>query len=279
VIFASDLDHTLVHPVRHLATARSDVSVVEWLDGRPLSYMSTRALSALGELAANHSFIPVTSRSRRQFDRIGPITALCRHGHSICANGATVLSHGAVDQEWAAHIKAKLADVASLQETAGVLAMEFGSPGPEGWLLRSHTCDDVYWYAVCDARRLPHDVIQRASRSLAPLGWLPILHGRKLYALPRYLTKHAALCYVLEKLPVDEPLVCAGDSQLDEGLLQLADLALAPAHTAAALSPRCQPVTAIQGAPTVATEELLATAMRFAAVRAGGSPADDEAVA
>jgi hydroxymethylpyrimidine pyrophosphatase-like HAD family hydrolase len=269
MIFASDLDHTLVHPVRRLATGHPEsISVVEWLDGRALSYMPTTALVSLQALASEHTFIPVTSRSRAQFERIAPISALCRGGTVICANGATVLTRGVVDVEWGAHVAARLETSASLDEASSTLTREFGGASAQGWLLRTHTCDDMYWYAVCDAARMPSDVVERARRLLDPLGWSAMGHGRKVYALPRGLTKEAALRYVVEALD-DGPLVCAGDSSLDQGFLELADVALAPAESPAASGMTGRPVRAIHGSPSQATDTLLAIALAAAHMQPG----------
>ncbi len=55
------------------------------------------------------------------------------------------------------------------------------------------------------------------------------LQGRKVYAVPRPLTKSAAAAEVLARVG-GGPLLAAGDSLLDADLLAAADAAIRPAH-------------------------------------------------
>ena len=55
------------------------------------------------------------------------------------------------------------------------------------------------------------------------------LQGRKVYAVPRPLTKSAAAAEVLTRTG-GGPLLAAGDSLLDADLLAAADAAIRPAH-------------------------------------------------
>ena len=55
------------------------------------------------------------------------------------------------------------------------------------------------------------------------------LQGRKVYAVPRPLTKSAAAAEVLRRTG-GGPLLAAGDSLLDADLLAVADVAIRPAH-------------------------------------------------
>jgi hypothetical protein len=62
----------------------------------------------------------------------------------------------------------------------------------------------------------------------APRGWTVSLQGRKVYAVPRPLTKAAAAVELRDRL--GGPLLAAGDSLLDADLLDVADWAIRPAH-------------------------------------------------
>ena len=55
------------------------------------------------------------------------------------------------------------------------------------------------------------------------------MQGRKIYALPRGLTKEAALVEVMQRTGADR-LLAAGDGALDAGFLAMADAAIRPPH-------------------------------------------------
>ena len=71
MIFATDLDGTLIHSERHL-TENETVKVVEYKNRKPLSFMSAKAAKTFRELKQipNLKIIPVTARTEEQFRRI-----------------------------------------------------------------------------------------------------------------------------------------------------------------------------------------------------------------
>ena len=60
-------------------------------------------------------------------------------------------------------------------------------------------------------------------------GWTLSVQGRKVYLVPAALTKQAALAEVATRVGA-EAVVAAGDSLLDAGMLDAADVAVRPAH-------------------------------------------------
>jgi hydroxymethylpyrimidine pyrophosphatase-like HAD family hydrolase len=55
------------------------------------------------------------------------------------------------------------------------------------------------------------------------------VQGRKAYVVPDSLTKEAALAEVVRRVGASR-VVAAGDSLLDQGVLEYADVAIRPAH-------------------------------------------------
>lgn len=225
MIFASDLDRTLIHPYRTLPEARrGEAPVAEIYEGRPITVCSTRTLALLDELAAVDAFVAVTTRSLHQLQRVAPIWERARRSWAICANGATLLAHGEVDREWKAVVDALCAGCAGVAEARAALHAAFGD---SDWLLRVRDCDERFLYAIVDLERLPAGAAAAAAEAMAPVGWEAVLHGRKLYLLPAGLTKLRCVEHLAERVGA-ERVLAAGDSLLDAELLAAADVAWCP---------------------------------------------------
>lgn len=228
-ILASDLDRTLVHPRRTLPDAyREEAIDVEIYEGRPITTCTPAVLEDLGRLAAAGAFVPVTTRSAAQLERITPIWALACEAWGICANGATLLHRGVPDPEWRALLEERRGSAASVEEARAVLLGAYGSVGSESWLLRLRDCDEVFLYGICELSAMPEGATLVAEDAMAAIGWQAILHGRKLYLLPAHVTKDACVAHLASRLGATT-VVAAGDSMLDAPLLEHADVAFCPA--------------------------------------------------
>lgn len=228
MIFASDLDRTLIHPYRTLPEGRSEEApVAEIYQGRPITVCSLVTLGLLDELAARDAFVAVTTRSLHQLQRVEPIWERASRSWAICANGATLLNHGEVDLEWKALTDELCGGCAPVDEARAALHAALGPAGEDGWLLRVRDCDERFLYAVCDPAKLPEGVAGAASEAMAPVGWEAVLHGRKLYMLPAGLTKLRCVEHLAERTGASRVLA-AGDSLLDAELLAAADVAWCP---------------------------------------------------
>ena len=87
ILFASDLDNTLIHSYKY--RAENDICV-EIYDGREQSFISPEALDLLKKISAQVFFVPVTTRSVAQYKRIfwtEDFSPKC----AVVANGAVFL--------------------------------------------------------------------------------------------------------------------------------------------------------------------------------------------
>ena len=63
ILFACDLDNTLIHSWKH----RKDGDIcVEWIDGKEQGYMSEKVCVLLRHVIGKVDFVPVTTRSVAQ---------------------------------------------------------------------------------------------------------------------------------------------------------------------------------------------------------------------
>ncbi|MFC8436242.1 HAD family hydrolase [Streptomyces sp. NPDC057253] len=229
VLVASDLDRTLIYSAAALALTMPDARAprllcVEVHESRPLSYMTETSAELLSELGDAAVFVPTTTRTRKQYQRInlpGPVPA-----YAICANGGHLLVDGVTDHDWHAGVTARLADEcapldeirAHLQETADPL-----------WVRKHRIAEDLFAYLVVERELLPEDWVKELAVWAENRGWTVSLQGRKIYAVPKPLTKSAAVREVARRTGASLTLA-AGDSLLDADLLLAADRGWRPGH-------------------------------------------------
>ena len=104
-VFASDLDQTLIYSNRWIEGKEDIVKCIEIYEEKPLSFMLLDEIEELKEIDKKHNFIPVTTRTRVQYERIKlPVTPR----YAVVANGATILIDGEVDKTWESIITAGL---------------------------------------------------------------------------------------------------------------------------------------------------------------------------
>jgi hypothetical protein len=232
VLVTTDLDRTLIFSPRATEQLGGGLprSVVEVHEGRVISEMADvvrNVLAELGRLPADAvTVVPTTTRTVRQLQRIElPFP----QRFAIAASGGVVLEHGRVDEEWARATAARLARCAPVAEVRAVL----DGLVAEEVVLRAHTAEDLFCYAIVDPARFGVEEVERLTARLLPRSWRVAHQGTKVYLLPDALHKAHAIGHVRERL-ADElgaapALLAAGDTWLDAEMLELADRGWVPA--------------------------------------------------
>ncbi|MFE4366865.1 HAD family hydrolase [Streptomyces sp. NPDC056835] len=229
VLVASDLDRTLIYSAAALQLPMPDAEAprllcVEVYESRPLSYLTETAAGLLDDLARTTVFVPTTTRTREQYGRIhlpGPAPRF-----AICANGGHLLVDGVSDPVWRAQVADRLDDECA--PLAEVRAYLLAAADP-AWLLKERIAEDLFAYLVVDRALLPEGWVKELAAWADGRGWTVSLQGRKIYAVPRPLTKSAAMREVARRTGAELTLA-AGDSLLDADLLLAADRAWRPGH-------------------------------------------------
>lgn len=221
-----DLDRTVIYSPAALELRMPDADAprllcVEIYRGAPLSFLTEAAVDALRALQELATVVPTTTRTPEQLARVRLPGRPARF--AIAANGGHLLVDGVPDAGWAATVRTRLAECAPLDEVEARL----GAHG--GPFVRSlRRAAELFAYAVVERAALPAGWLAELAAWCAPRGWTVSLQGRKVYAVPRPLTKSAAAAEVVAR--VGGPLLAAGDSLLDADLLAAADAAIRPAH-------------------------------------------------
>lgn len=225
MIFASDLDRTLVYSAAamRLGLAVDDPVLVETYDARPTSFVDPAALADLVTLSHELPFVPVTTRTREQYARIG--LPGVRVSHAVTTNGGVVLVDGRPCGDWAA-------DVARRGEAGEPYAAARSAAEPlwqHPWVEKVRDAEGLFFYAVVDTAAAPEQWYAELAATTERIGWVLSVQGRKCYLIPPGLTKEAAVAEVARRLGATA-VAAAGDSLLDAGMLAAADFAVRPSH-------------------------------------------------
>ncbi|MFD3835372.1 HAD family hydrolase [Streptomyces sp. NPDC058642] len=229
VLVASDLDRTLIYSSAALALTMPDARAprllcVEVHESRPLSYMTETAAGLLAELGDAAVFVPTTTRTRKQYQRInlpGPPPK-----YAICANGGHLLVDGVTDADWHARVQARLADECAPLDEVREHLLRTADPV---WVRKQRIAEDLFAYLVVERELLTEDWVKELAVWAENRGWTVSLQGRKIYAVPKPLTKSAAMHEVARRTGAELTLA-AGDSLLDADLLLAADQGWRPGH-------------------------------------------------
>ncbi|MET9951640.1 HAD family hydrolase [Streptomyces sp. NPDC006339] len=278
VLVASDLDRTLIYSTAALALGMPDAQAprllcVEVHESKPLSFMTEEAAEELRALTEETVFVPTTTRTRKQYQRLSlpgageDVRGASTPTYAICANGGHLLVDGVTDQDWHADVLRRIADAcAPLSEIRAYLT----ATTDLSWVRKHRVAEDLFAYLVVERERLPEEWLARFGAWAGERGWTVSLQGRKVYAVPKPLTKSAAVREVARRTGARLTLA-AGDSLLDADLLLAADRAWRPGHGELADAAWTAPhVEALAERGVAAGEEIL---RRFRATAAGhGSP-------
>ncbi len=211
MLFASDLDNTLLFSVSH---RQAGDRCVEWLDGNEQGFMTPETVSLLETVQGLTRLIPVTTRSVAQYLRIRfPVTP----DYAVAANGAVLLHHGQPDAEWAAETQSLLLPwLKELERMESVIPQRL--PGR-----RLRRIDGAYLFLSC-----PNPEDAAYCRSCLTDTTLSVqTTGRKLYLFPTPINKGAAVARLRQRFGPSS-VIGAGDSPIDVSMLRECDWAIAP---------------------------------------------------
>lgn len=224
MIFASDLDRTLIYSSKFISDYPSPVKAVE--TGDYYSYMSAAAAELLKDLAGKLLFVPCTTRTVEQYRRIGFLHRELPCRYAVTSNGANILVDGVPDAAYRAGI---MRDMARECAAGPDILKGFGRLSGAGWSGPMRHADEAFYYCIVERDKVPLQELAEFSNWAGKQNWHVSLQGRKLYLVPRVVNKWSALQRVA-RMAGDHRVVAAGDSLLDLPLVQGADYAISPAH-------------------------------------------------
>lgn len=213
ILFACDIDNTIIHSYRHLT--KGDVCV-EHLNNQKQGYMYKNTYENLSDALKGIVFLPITTRTIEQYRRIIWPTN-CRPDYAIVSNGANLIYKNIPNKEWKTEseltVKQYDEDYKAISE---ILLKEDirSSDMADNMFLR------IYCHSHLDAKHLFEIINPKTELEL-------MVDGRKLYCFCPKINKGTAL--VKAKLLFNQTItVCAGDSINDLQMLNCSDIAIIP---------------------------------------------------
>ncbi|MRX71263.1 hydrolase (had superfamily) [Bacillus lacus] len=225
--FASDLDRTLIYSKKMIGMyqAHSPYEPIEWLDGEEISYISLKTKQALKEINDTMLFIPVTTRTIQQYERIRLFQEDIIPEYAITSNGGNILKNGTVLREWYNHIQEELHSSVPLSE----MIREIEGFSDNQWIKKVRQADNLFIYLIIDRSLFSQDLLETLSAWSSNLGWQISLQGRKLYFVPHIINKWKAVKFLCDTLNIDY-VYTAGDSLLDYDLIVNGNDGISPLH-------------------------------------------------
>jgi hydroxymethylpyrimidine pyrophosphatase-like HAD family hydrolase len=225
VIFASDLDRTLIYSRFFLDPEVNNVTIVEFKNEKGLSHMTNKSVDLLQCINEKILFIPTTTRSLDQYRRIDVFQELIKPRFSIIANGGIILKNNCIDKYWESNIKSKLAKITKPEEI--IKLCEFFLKGDE--INSYRCCDDIFVYALLRSDEIDNVKLSKVDKVCKEHGYYVTKNSRKIYIIPEFINKWEAIKYIME-VTCEKELISAGDSLLDLPMLENASYGIVPLH-------------------------------------------------
>ena len=220
LVYASDLDQTLIFSRSYLSEhpCSDELVCVEHYMGKELSYMSKSVQSALVELMKDHKvkFIPVTTRDVMRYRRLN-LGSRISPQYAIVANGGVILHNNRPVPEWSRIVREQI----NCDEMSSIIhycCARFVTRTTSVSIVDSV----LILFKVEDTSEFDERIFDLQCQN-----WRFIRQGHKCYAIPKHVTKGAALKWLADQIGADF-IVATGDGPLDLSMLRIANMAIVP---------------------------------------------------
>ncbi len=216
ILFASDLDNTLLFTQKHLSD-NTDITCVEYYQENPLGFFTEKTINLLRAVCLKSRFVPVTTRSLEQYRRISWPEG-CVPNMALTTNGSILLINGEVDEAW------HQASMEMVRLHAAELGRLHALLSTNKAFIHCRLVDQMYLFVSCEdeAAAAREEAFCRTLTDLTVEA-----SGRKIYFFPPGIDKGTSL-ERLRKRFLPRKVLCAGDSRIDIPMLEKADTAFIP---------------------------------------------------
>lgn len=227
MIFASDLDRTLIYTKKLIGDSDKDIVLAERYLGKDLSFMKRGALEKLLSIKKKILFIPVTTRTIEQYNRIFLMSEQIKPDYAIVSNGGNILVNGEVDRQWKKIIKDKVDKIISYKIVEKRFLESFKD---NSWIDKMVFRDNLFYSVHFQDKNLIRiQELEEFKAWVEKKGWHISIQGKKLYIVPNCVNKWDAVLYIKEKEKKSR-IVSSGDSFLDYPILINSDYSICAYH-------------------------------------------------
>lgn len=260
MIFATDLDRTMIYSEKFLEDFKEEVINIEIFKERPISYISSKALESLKKLNQVATIIPTTMRNFEQYHRISLFSEYIVPKFYVINNGGTIFKDGKEDISWTRVIQNQLGQlVISYEEALQIFLNLYKGP-----IEQYKKSDGLIWLVLGDKNQIDWTGIKAYKERIQNSGWSIDVNERKIYLYPSCINKWAALDYI-RRCYMKAPILAAGDSLFDCEMVTKADFGVIPKGSwleqNMTLTKNQKEIYITQRAGLAAAEDLLAYAL------------------
>lgn len=227
MIFASDLDRTLIYSRKLIEDKDINIELVERYEGKELSFMRIIAIEKLLKIKERILFIPVTTRTIEQYKRIFIMEEKIKPAYAVVSNGGNIIINQKVDMEWRNIIEEKLSTV----ERHDIVKEKFLESFFNTQWIKKFILRDNLFYSVHfeDKANVNLSQLEEFEKWSKEKGWSISLQSKKLYLVPEPVNKWDAVAYIKKKEGINK-VIAAGDSYLDYPILINSEHSICPSH-------------------------------------------------
>lgn len=228
VVYATDLDRTLIFSRRFLNENNiKDGYEIAELDGeKEISYIDSEVKAKLFELnlSGKVEFVPVTNRSLAEYKRVN---IGLNNKYAITTGGGVILENGEIIKEWDEYTRKNIDMTRFLDLIDDISDLYSISSSPKiidgKYIFTKLDLDkkDSLQVFECEIQNLVREYPEiEFSRS-----------NRKLYAIPKIISKETSLKWLLENKLDYYKVVSSGDSYGDLCMGLVSDIFFLPEHS------------------------------------------------
>ncbi|WP_027626727.1 HAD family hydrolase [Clostridium lundense] len=225
MIFASDLDRTLIYSNFFLKPDITNTVLVESKAEKQISHMTEKSLKLLNIINKKILFIPTTTRTTEQFKRISIFNNSIPLKYAVVANGAIILKNGLVDLHWQNYILSQMKNLIPPIELIHKCRFFLDSEYVNSY----RCCDNSFLYAVLKSYLITSEDFEKLILIANREGYLVTRNTKKVYMIPNFINKWSPIKYIME-IENEDKLIAAGDSYLDLPLLNNSTHGIIPSH-------------------------------------------------
>ena len=208
-----DLDNTIIYS--HRKTLNVPKRVAEFLNGAEQSYITEKTYGFLSN-CRKFCFIPVTTRTFNQYERLKNLFDGIGCKHALIQNGAILITNGMIDEEWIAESQDLVKDSKSEMERTVVLLTDLGAT-------IKHIDEFLVYASAIEPSHIAMQIKSIVDTSLLHI----FFDSRKVYCVPQAISKGNAVVRLTNKLKPDIT-IGVGDSSNDISMLENVDFPIIP---------------------------------------------------
>ncbi|MBU3181761.1 HAD hydrolase family protein [Clostridium psychrophilum] len=235
MIFASDLDSTLIYSSTHCTLINEkNLIPVDSYNNNMCSFITKSIQDTLNHINESMLFIPVTTRSIKQYKRMSYFYDVIKPKYAVVANGGIILKNGIELKAWSDISNNKINKVISIQDMIKLCSFFL----EKDFVLSYKTCENLFIYSIIDEVKLNSSILD----GTIDLNYFNLLRsfcnrykynvsrqGKKVYIVPNCINKYDPINYIM-KIENINIFIAAGDSLLDYPMIKHSNYGIVPSH-------------------------------------------------